>query len=81
MRPRLDAEMLVYVGIRDPYANGALISTSIAESPHLVQRSPLYMAGGASVAFATNKVRAMKVESCLTVKHRTRDVGTRGQCN
>lgn len=41
--PRLDAGKIAYVGLWGLYASGVLIPEVVIESPHLDQRSPLYM--------------------------------------
>jgi hypothetical protein len=43
VRLRLDAGKIAYVGLWDLYASGVLIPEVVIESPHLDQRSPLYM--------------------------------------
>lgn len=46
MKPRLDVGKIAYVGLRDLYASGVLTPEVVVESPHLDQRSPLYMTVG-----------------------------------
>ena len=43
VRPCLDAGKIAYVGLWGLYASGVLIPEVVIRSPHLDQRSPLYM--------------------------------------